>query len=300
MQSVLLPRYHPLDIFTFARERQRRGERVVLIVVDAVSGASVRPVGTPMVVSEAGDYAGYVSNGCVDADIAGHALEALSDGALRRVKYGADSPYIDIRLPCGGGVSVVIIPNPEAALVTKICAKFERRETVALSLTDGLAFGKGYHYAPPLRVLAAGRGENLLMFARAAQSLGIECTAYSPNAEDLRKIKAMKDGQGEALIIGKAPDWKLDRRTAVVTLFHDHEYELPLLRSALKSDAFYIGSMGSRTTHDARLLALKEMEPSLDSSRLRGPIGLVPSMRDAGRLAVSVLAEIIAEEGAPF
>lgn len=300
MQSVLLPRYHPLDIFTFARERQRRGERVVLIVVDAVSGASVRPVGTPMVVSEAGDYAGYVSNGCVDADIAGHALEALSDGALRRVTYGADSPYMDIRLPCGGGVSVVIIPNPEAALIMKICAKFERRETVALSLTGGLAFGEGYHYSPPLRVLAAGRGENLLMFARAAQSLGIECTAYSPDAEDLRKIKAMEDGQGVALIIGKAPDWALDRRTAVVTLFHDHEYELPLLRSALKSEAFYIGSMGSRTTHDARLLALKVMDPSLDSSRLRGPIGLVPSMRDAGRLAVSVLAEIITEEGAPF
>ena len=58
--------------------------------------------------------------------------------------------------------------------------------------------------------------------------------------------------------------------------------------------------MGSRTTHDARLSALKEMDPSVDGSRLRGPIGLVPSMRDAGRLVVSVLAEIIAQEGAPF
>ena len=299
MQSVLQPRYHPLDIFTFARERQARGERVVLVVVDAVSGASVRPVGTPMVVSETGDYAGYVSNGCVDADIAGHALEALSDGALRRVKYGAGSPYIDIRLPCGGGVSVVIVPNPEVGLIAQICTKLDRRETIALSLSGGLAFGEEYHYAPPLRILAAGRGENLLMFARAAQSLGIDCTAYSPDAEDLCKLKAV-GGQGVALMIGKAPDWKLDRRTAVVTLFHDHEYELPLLRSALKRDPFYIGAMGSRTTHDARLSALKEMDPSFDSSRLRGPIGLVPSMRDAGRLAVSVLAEIIAQEGAPF
>ena len=299
MKSVLLPRYHPLDIFAFARERQTRGERVVLIVVEAVSGASVRPIGTPMIVSEAGEYAGYVSNGCVDADIAGHALQALSDGKLRRVKYGEGSPYVDIRLPCGGGVSVVIIPAPNAEIISEICSRFEQRKNVSLSFDDGLSFGSALTYAPPLRVIAAGRGENLMMFARAAHSLGIDCAAYSPDAGDAVKIKAL-GGQAEGLVIGQAPDWDLDARTAVVTLFHDHDYEVPLLRKALESEAFYIGAMGSRTTHDARLMALREIDSSLKLSRLRGPIGLVPSMRDAGRLAVSVLAEIIAEEGALF
>jgi len=56
--------------------------------------------------------------------------------------------------------------------------------------------------------------------------------------------------------------------------------------------------MGSTATHNKRLMALKGK--GLDLPRLRGPIGLVPSMRDAGRLAISVLAEIIAAEGAPF
>jgi len=273
MQSVLLPRYHPLDIFRFAAERQSRGEDVVLVVLENVSGASVRPVGTPMVVSAAGAYAGYVSNGCVDADIAGHALEALKSDEHMRVSYGEGSPYMDIRLPCGGGVR--------------------------LSFSDGLNFGAGFDYAPPLRVMAAGRGENLLMFARAAQSLGIDCVSYSPDADDIAKIKTM-GADGSILTFGAVPDWSLDTRTAIVTLFHDHDYELPLLRSALESGAFYIGAMGSRITHDARVAALALSDPSLDLSKLRGPIGLVPSMRDAGRLAVSVLAEIIAQEGAPF
>jgi len=185
-----------------------------------------------MIVSEAGEYAGYVSNGCVDADIAGHALQALSDGKLRRVKYGDGSPYMDIRLPCGGGVSVVILPAPNAEIISEIC------------------------------------GENLMMFARAAHSLGIDCAAYSPDAGDAVKIKAL-GGQAEGLVIGQAPDWDLDARTAVVTLFHDHDYEVPLLRKALESEAFYIGAMGSRTTHDARLMALREIDSSLKLSRLR-------------------------------
>lgn len=297
MRSVLLPRYHPLDIFRFARDRQLAGERIVLIVIDAVSGASVRPVGTPMIVCETGVYAGYVSNGCVDADIASHALAALKAGEVSRVTYGASSPYMDIKLPCGGGVSVVIIPQPRANIIEEICRRLEGRKTIGLSLERGLALGTALHYAPPLRVLTAGRGENLLMFARGAQSLGIDCASYSPDEDDIDKIVTF-GGACERLTFGAAPKWEIDARTAILTLFHDHDYELPILRAALQSSAFYIGAMGSRRTHEKRLSALKET--GLDLTRLHGPIGLVPSMRDAGRLAISVLAEIIAKEGAPF
>ena len=299
MQSVLLPRYHPLDIFSFARDQQAAGARVVLIIVQSVSGASVRPVGTPMVVSEAGLYAGYVSNGCVDADIAGYALQALETGEVRRITYGPDSPYMDIRLPCGGGVSVVIIPQPETAIVNEVCARLDARQSVSLSVDAALTLGGDIAYAPPLRVIAAGRGENLLMFARAAASLGIECEAYSPDEDDVKALMALGIF-GHRLDYGAMPDWQIDARTAVLTLFHDHDYELPILTSALKSGAFYIGAMGSRATHQKRISALSEMDSGLNLTRLRGPIGLVPSMRDAGRLAVSVLAEIIAAEGAPF
>ena len=297
MRSVLLPRYHPVDIFRFALDRQIAGERIVLVVIEAVSGASVRPIGTPMVVCETGIYAGYVSNGCVDADIARHALAALDTGTLSRLTYGPGSPYMDIQLPCGGGVSLVIIPQPDMKKIAEICRRFDARESLGLSLQTGLAFGDTMQYAPPLRILAAGRGENLLMLVRGAQSLGVDCAAYSPDESDVKQISEI-GGMASCLTFGTAPNWSIDARTAIVTLFHDHDYEIPILRSALQSEAFYIGAMGSRATHEKRVALLKQA--GLDTARLRGPIGLVPSMRDAGRLAISVLAEIIAQEGAPF
>jgi len=229
MQSVLLPRYHPLDIFRFACERQAAGERIILVVIEAVSGASVRPIGTPT--------------------------------------YGPGSPYMDIQLPCGGGVSVVIIPQPNAEIIAEIFMRLDARDTVGLSLKAGLDYGRDLNYAPPLRVLAAGRGENLLMFARGAQSLSIECLSYSPDANDLEKILGL-GGQAQQLSFGAAPSWDIDDRTAIVTLFHDHDYELPLLISALQSPAFYIGAMGSTATHNKRLMALKGK--GLDLPRLRG------------------------------
>lgn len=311
MQPVLLQRYHPFDIFSFAQHRQAAGERVVLIIIESVSGASVRPVWTPMVVTQSGEYAGYVSNGCVDADIAQHALQVLSEGTVRRVRYGEGSPYMDIKLPCGGGVSLVLIPDPDADIIQTICERLEARRHIAVDFSEGVSLSDsvsgssvppkdGYvSYAPPLRILIAGRGENLVMCVRAALSLGIECRAFSPQPQDISQIQAV-GGHAEQLAFGAAPDWQLDARCAVVTLFHDHAYELPLLISALQSEAFYIGAMGSKAAHKQRLDALSQQAAELELSRIHGPIGLVPSMRDAGRLAVSVLAEIIAQEGAPF
>jgi xanthine dehydrogenase accessory factor len=295
MRAAALPRYHPLDIFEFACSRQARGEEVVLIVIEAVKGASLRPIGTPMVVCAGGDYAGYVSNGCVDADIAAQALSALKDGQMRRVTYGPDSPYMDIRLPCGGQVSLVIYPRPEAGLIHHLYTALSARREVGLTLGKVLALGRAVIYRPPLVLQAAGRGENLIMLARAARGLGIACTAHSPEAEEVAALGA--EGLPARLLeFGQAPDWQMDDQTAVVTLFHDHTYEPTILEAALSSPAFYVGAMGSRAAHAARIEALRGRVAKEALSRLRGPIGLVPSQREAGRLAISILAEIIQTE----
>ena len=77
-------------------------------------------------------------------------------------------------------------------------------------------------------------------------------------------------------------------------LFHDHDQEPAILRAALATDAFYVGALGSRKTHATRLEMLEEMGVDAHArARIHGPIGLVPSMRNAPMLAVSTLAEII-------
>jgi xanthine dehydrogenase accessory factor len=88
---------------------------------------------------------------------------------------------------------------------------------------------------------------------------------------------------------------KLDRRTAVVTLTHDPKLDDPALQTALKSDVFYIGALGSKKTHAARLARLKEAGfGDADCARIRGPVGLSIGAKSPAEIAVSILAEITA------
>jgi xanthine dehydrogenase accessory factor len=87
----------------------------------------------------------------------------------------------------------------------------------------------------------------------------------------------------------------LDGQTAVVTLTHDPKLDDPALDRALHSQAFYIGSLGSRKTHAARLerlAALGHSAPALQ--RIRGPVGLDIGAVAAPEIALSILAEIVA------
>ena len=61
--------HHPVDVLGFARKAQPEGTRVALIVLTEVTGGAMRAPGALMCVTKSGDVAGYVSNGCVDADI---------------------------------------------------------------------------------------------------------------------------------------------------------------------------------------------------------------------------------------
>ena len=85
----------------------------------------------------------------------------------------------------------------------------------------------------------------------------------------------------------------LDANTAVACLFHEHEWEAPILLDALRSPAFYVGALGSRQTHQRRIETLRELGAGPDDiARLTGPIGLFPS-QDPRSLAVSALSEIV-------
>jgi xanthine dehydrogenase accessory factor len=86
-----------------------------------------------------------------------------------------------------------------------------------------------------------------------------------------------------------------DRRTAILTLTHDPKIDDPALVAALRSEAFYIGALGSRRTHAKRIERLKE-EGFDDASigRIRGPVGLAIGARSPVEIAISIMAEITA------
>ena len=85
-----------------------------------------------------------------------------------------------------------------------------------------------------------------------------------------------------------------DTRTAVVTLTHDPKLDDPALDRALKSEAFYIGALGSKRTHARRLGRLRELgHDDASLARIHGPVGLDIAAVTAPEIALSVLAQLV-------
>jgi xanthine dehydrogenase accessory factor len=88
---------------------------------------------------------------------------------------------------------------------------------------------------------------------------------------------------------------EVDSRTVIAVLTHDPKFDVPLLEVALRTDAAYIGAMGSRRTHEDRLARLREEGVDEDAlARLASPIGLDIGARTPEETAVSIAAEIVA------
>ena len=86
----------------------------------------------------------------------------------------------------------------------------------------------------------------------------------------------------------------LDQRTAVVTLTHDPKLDDAALSVALKSAAFYIGALGSKKTHDARLKRLnKKNFDDTELNRIHGPVGLSIHATSPAEIAISIMGEVV-------
>jgi xanthine dehydrogenase accessory factor len=86
-----------------------------------------------------------------------------------------------------------------------------------------------------------------------------------------------------------------DRRTAVLTLTHDPKIDDPALQAALRSEAFYVGALGSRRTHAKRVERLRAAGfEDAAIERIRGPVGLAIGARTPAEIAISIMAEITA------
>lgn len=288
--------------------RDKTAQDGVLALITGTQGPSYRPVGATMAIFPADlRRIGSLSSGCVEADITLQAVEALAAGAPRTVLYGEGSPFMDIRLPCGGGLEILLLPRPDRAVLAEVAARRSARRpctlvidrsTGALSLAESGATGPQgdlfrLRLTPELRFLVFGKGPEASTFAALVQAAGFPSVLISPDAETLGSATTA----GAALHIthphlpAAVP---VDRWSAIVLFFHDHDWEPPILKQALATEAFYIGSQGSQRARDTRLLELEAMGVSAgDRARLHGPIGLINSARDARTLAVSVLAEVL-------
>ncbi len=310
--------YNPRELFAFIASQQAQGRRIALVTVMHTTGASVRNPGSHMAVAEDGSYAGSLSGGCIEAAVVSEAQAMLAAGTPRRVRIGAGSSNIDLRLPCGGSVDLWFCEVRDADFGTAAIARFNQRVPFALHLaadgaisigpTETARFGIRHSgeqacvtHIPPLRLLAIGHAAAIDALRDLTLATGAEVVVVSPDSDQ----RARSEQRGCHTITLKSqtelPALPLDRWTGAAVLFHDHDWEPPLLGQLLASEAFYIGAMGSHVTHRQRCAALRAMGAT-DAmlARITAPIGVIPSMRDPETLAISVLAQAVERYNAAY
>lgn len=295
-----------LTILRFLRDAADRGDRGVLVTLTDVTGGSSRAPGTHMAVSADGAHMGSLSGGCIEAAVAAEALAVLERGTAALVRFGAGSRYIDIRLPCGGGIDLLFTPDPPAPVIAGAIARLEARRPVSMVLgqgggatlaADGAQGWSGTDFAvthvPDLRIIILGQGAEAGALARLGIAYGAEVELLSPDAATLAAGEAAGARTGRLLSPSSVQPLAADAHSAVVFLFHDHDWEPALMAAALASPAFFIGAMGSEQTHARRAAMLDGRGVAAhDIARIAGPVGLIPATRDPDTLALSVLAQI--------
>jgi xanthine dehydrogenase accessory factor len=148
-------------------------------------------------------------------------------------------------------------------------------------------------FNPPLRLFIVGAVHITQALAPMASMLGYAVTVIDPrraftSPTRFADVRVIERWPGEALA-GE----HLDARSAVVTLTHDPKLDDPALAAALRSDAFYIGCLGSRRTHARRLERLTaEGVDQTALARLHGPVGLDIGASSPGEIATSILAQM--------
>jgi len=148
-------------------------------------------------------------------------------------------------------------------------------------------------FNPPPRMIVVGAVHIAQPLSAMAALAGYEVTVVDP-----RESFAAADRFAGVALNLQWPDEALeslglDSRCAVVTLTHDPKLDDPALQTALRSDAFFIGSLGSRKTHASRLRRLAKAGFSeSDLARVNGPVGLPIGARTPAEIAVSVVAQV--------
>ena len=311
------------------------GHRVNLVTLVQTWGSAPRPPGALLAIRDDGLISGSVSGGCVEDDLIERTLSTLRSGHADTtdqrslptlIAYGVtQEEAARFGLPCGGSLRLVQEPLLETGWVRPLLARCANHQLVArnLSMTTGLVHLADATPGQPLlfdgttlttvfgpqwRLLLIGAGQLSIVVAQMAALLDFEVLVCDPREEYVATLKTcLPDVQHDA---GMPDDvvrgMVADAHTAIVALTHDPKLDDMALLEALKSDAFYVGALGSRLNQQRRKERLAEHFNMSESElqRLHGPVGLRLGARTPAEIAIAILAEIVqvrnAQTTAPF
>lgn len=296
------------------------GRNCWLATVIGTWGSSPRPVGSLLACDPDGHLVGSLSGGCVEDDL----LEKLTQGELARDQaqfftYGvSDEESEKFGLPCGGSLRIVIEPlvadEETRAHIGALCRGLGERRHVERTVDlqnqrkatkdvdghapldwDEASQRLTHTYGPRQHLFIIGAGMVSQYLASMAANLDYAITVCDPRQQMLddfpvagvNRVCDMPDDAIRAMAS--------DASSAIVALTHDPRIDDMGLMEALKTDAFYVGALGSTRTSAKRRERLKELDLSdAELDRLHAPVGLPIGSKTPPEIAVAILAEITA------
>ncbi|MEO9470205.1 XdhC family protein [Parasphingorhabdus sp.] len=301
------------QIFSFLSKAVARNQRCVLVSVASVSGSSMRDPGAHMAISEDGKFTGSLSGGCIEAAVVAEALDVIRENEPRITRFGEGSAYLDIRLPCGGGLDIHFLPMTKSDLADRCLDAIRERKPFGLRLpvlggeaafvADGLETRflrkdqiVEIGHQPVPRLLIIGHGAASTKVAELGTLMKMDVAFHSSDQNLVDEMHALGLA-GDLLRTTRDTDQLTsDPWTAIIFMFHDHDWEGHLMAHMLKLPHFYFGAMGGRQAHATRIETLASLAvPNDQIERIHAPIGLFHSSRDPETLAMSILAEVTAK-----
>ena len=303
------------DILTPMSVWLKEKRKVALATVISTWGSAPRPVGGQMAIDSNGEIIGSVSGGCIEGAVINEGINSINDGKLRIKDYGISNDMAwEVGLACGGELKILIQPlNLEDKIVYSIVENIKNREPTKLIINcltgsrhiDNSIINQISSYDkikkefihvidPKPRLFIVGAVHIAQALISLAKTADFEIILIDP-----RDHFATKDRFPNCKIINEWPDtalsnFTLDKATHLVTLTHDPKIDDPALIYTLKKDIGYIGSLGSKKTHNKRCERLIDIGfCQSDLSKIHGPIGLNIKAKTPAEIAISIMAEII-------
>ncbi|WP_067736786.1 XdhC family protein [Novosphingobium naphthalenivorans] len=302
------------DVRPALAEAVAAGRPAVLATLFEVEGSAPRGPGAQMLFTHGADDTiaanGYFSGDCIEGDVASHAAQVLADGKPRRLHYGTGSPWIDIRLRCGGALFILLERIDPGSTAVADLLRHARERHVCLWDSDGLAArviaGTGpllafeddparivRRYDPPRRLIVSGGDPGALAAAQLGALARFETILVRPQGPETPPpfpvSRYLRSATAEAVAtLG------VDRWTAYLGATHEDEHDLGGCLAALRGGAGYVGMIGAKSRASGRLAALEALGATPEElARLHLSPGITGLGKSPWEVATGILAEIM-------
>ncbi|PCF95446.1 XdhC family protein [Vreelandella nigrificans] len=310
---------HHLDLQVIERALKwaNQGVTVWLCTVLKTFGSSPREPGAMLVTCQTGEYVGSLSGGCVEENFIVRLQNGAFDEPVQRVRYGGEDSPTDIRLPCGGSLEVLVerlVPNTENLIHLEVmhatllgrqplarCVRLDgsgKRFNPSNNTEPAVTFDTAsvnIRIGPALRLIIAGVSSISSPCALFAQSLGFEVIVCDPR-DGIRKNFNIPGVEVQAVLPSVfIASGACHANTAVVALTHDPRIDDLAIIEAVRTEAFYIGVMGSQQTSQQRAKRLLRSGGLTETqvARIAMPIGLNLGSKTPAEIALAVMADIV-------